>query len=660
MRKEHVEYIKDLPINIALATIIEYPIHWKDCIQIVFVLKGTIEVSIDNETYLLAEKELEIINANEVYSIRSQDPANVVLILSIDPGFFEKYYTDAREVFFYTNSVAEENAQEEEKYYELRKYISILLYEAVAKIDDYEDKIEEYLLKMMYHLLNHFHYLFYEGEGLEDDDEQLERYHRIVKYLSNNYMNKVSLQELAHKEYLSSQYLSYKIKNTLGYGFNEYLNQIRVEESTKLLLSTDKNISEISEDVGFSHVRYYNKHFKIHYNCTPMQYRKKYKVSDKELENLAQLSYFDSNAAIPYLTHYLEDYDRYNYDNRIIKIDIDLDRECIDEYKQPDLIDLGNSYLLLEEENRRILEEIQREIKFSHGLVNGLFSEDMDIFRDTNHKFINWTRVETILDFLKTLDLIPIINTEEVEQYIIDDFIHYFSNIYEEDDIEEWLNTKAEDFKPYFPPNRLSAMQDTILMVPYILYNYIHLKNRVVLHMTDEISKDIILYNDTFFGGAGIFTSNCLKKPSYYAYMLLSLLGAEVIAKGDGYIVTKSEYGYQIMLFNPTEIPEDVLYGNRPADKMKERKVSLNILNMKHDFQVTKYTLDRGFGSVYDKWLALNKPERLDNDNWELLKEYVHPDISFYYGKNSIVYHTVATIKPYGAVVFLLNNVLNS
>ena len=133
-----------------------------------------------------------------------------------------------------------------ELYYEkdesnLRRYISIIVYEAISKIDDYEDQIEENLLEMMYHLLNNFHYLYYEGEGenLRDDEEQMERYHRIVKYLSNNYMNKVSLQDIAEREFLSSQYLSFKIKNILGHGFNEFLNQIRVEESTKLLLDTE-------------------------------------------------------------------------------------------------------------------------------------------------------------------------------------------------------------------------------------------------------------------------------------------------------------------------------------------------------------------------------------------------------------------------------------
>jgi transcriptional regulator, AraC family len=178
------------------------------------------------------------------------DEDNLLLIFQIDPMFFESYYEDAKDIFYYTDTT-NLGDQEAEKYYRLKKLLAIILYEVISKLDDYEDVVEEKLLDAMYHLLNNFHYLFYDEESLKDDEIQLERYHRIMKYLSNNYMNKVSLKDIAKQEFLTSQYLSYKIKEVFGKGFNDYLNQIRVEESTKLLLDTDKSISEIAEDVGF-------------------------------------------------------------------------------------------------------------------------------------------------------------------------------------------------------------------------------------------------------------------------------------------------------------------------------------------------------------------------------------------------------------------------
>ncbi len=655
MRREYVEYLKDLPINISLANIMEYPLHWQDSIEILFVLRGSLEIGIENEVYTLKEREIDIINANEVYRIKSDDGDNLVLIINIDPNFFEKYYDDAKEIFFYTK-FPDETEQEGEKYDELRKFVSIIFYEALSKLDDYEDEIEDHLLDMMYHLLNNFHYLFYEEESLKEDEVLLERYHRIVKYLSNNYMNKVSLQYIADKEFLSSQYLSFKIKDTFGHGFNEFLNQIRVEESVKLLLDTDKNISEIAEEVGFSHVRYYNKHFKMQYKTTPMQYRKENKVSDEALEQMKKINYLDINEALPYLTNFLLEYERFEYENRIIKMDVDLDTESIMEFKKPNIINLGDISLLLEEENRRILEEIQGEIGFEYCIINRLFSADMDIYRGKNERFINWTRVENILDFIRDLNLKPIINSKGIEKHILEDFIDNFTFIYEED-VEQWLNVDLEPLNPSYLKEDLNPQYDTIKMIPYIIHNYTHIENPIVLNMIDEITKDTELSNDTFFGGSGLYTSNYLNKPSYYALMLLSQLGDEVIYRGQGYIVTKSEKGYQILLYNPIEVDPDWIYTKDPVDKLKERKISINIYNMKGDFQITRFDLNKDYGSVYDKWTYLGSPERIDNNHWDLLKEYVHPRISFYHGKKSIVFNVLTTVKPNGAVLFLLNSV---
>lgn len=177
--------------------------------------------------------------------------------------------------------------------------------------------------------------------------------------------------------------------------------------------------------------------------------------------------------------------------------------------------------------------------------------------------------------------------------------------------------------------------------------------------MIDDISKDIVLDNDTFYGGDGIFTNNYLNKPSYYALMLLSLLGEEVLYRGEGYIMTQSEEGYQLLLFNPTMMDEDILYRqNVSVPKPKERKVSINLYNMPGDFQITKYDLNQSYGSSYDKWTYLGKPERIDNWHWELLKEYAHPNVRYFYGKKAKVFHMRTTVKPNGVALYILNHTI--
>lgn len=47
MRREYITYSNDLPIKISYVNIKNYPIHWHNAIQIIYVLKGKISVNID-------------------------------------------------------------------------------------------------------------------------------------------------------------------------------------------------------------------------------------------------------------------------------------------------------------------------------------------------------------------------------------------------------------------------------------------------------------------------------------------------------------------------------------------------------------------------------------------------------------------------------------
>jgi AraC-like DNA-binding protein len=65
---------------------------------------------------------------------------------------------------------------------------------------------------------------------------------------------------------------------------------VRANKSEKLLLSTNLNITEISESCGFSDPQYYYQAFKKWYKCTPRQFRNIYRdrmeksCNEEELE----------------------------------------------------------------------------------------------------------------------------------------------------------------------------------------------------------------------------------------------------------------------------------------------------------------------------------------------------------------------------------------
>ena len=70
-------------------------------------------------------------------------------------------------------------------------------------------------------------------------------------------------------------------------GLPFYVGQ-EIPARESLLLNTDKTILEISEECGFSDVKYYYSAFKRWYNCTPKQFRDQYGRASEE-----KLRYFE-------------------------------------------------------------------------------------------------------------------------------------------------------------------------------------------------------------------------------------------------------------------------------------------------------------------------------------------------------------------------------
>ncbi len=102
---------------------------------------------------------------------------------------------------------------------------------------------------------------------------QLDRYHRIIKFIDQNYGNKITLEDIAKQEFITKNYVSHFWRNLSYFSFQERLNYERVLKSEFLLLTTDMSISSISEQCGFSDAKYYYAHFKRWYGCSPLEHK---------------------------------------------------------------------------------------------------------------------------------------------------------------------------------------------------------------------------------------------------------------------------------------------------------------------------------------------------------------------------------------------------
>lgn len=98
---------------------------------------------------------------------------------------------------------------------------------------------------------------------------------KAVLYLNQHYDRTTFLSDVADLIGLHPQYLCSRFKKEVGVGFHAYLLALRIQRSSRLLVSTDKSIKEISAEAGFGSAEAFSKAFKRVRGCSPRQYRRR-------------------------------------------------------------------------------------------------------------------------------------------------------------------------------------------------------------------------------------------------------------------------------------------------------------------------------------------------------------------------------------------------
>lgn len=98
--------------------------------------------------------------------------------------------------------------------------------------------------------------------------------YQIMEYLNENFRQDISIEKLCKKFYISTKTLYRILKNQTGTTVFGYITAKRVKAAEELFIVSDKSVSEIAADVGYSDYNYFIKVFKKSTGFTPLQYRK--------------------------------------------------------------------------------------------------------------------------------------------------------------------------------------------------------------------------------------------------------------------------------------------------------------------------------------------------------------------------------------------------
>ena len=98
---------------------------------------------------------------------------------------------------------------------------------------------------------------------------------RAKRYIDENFRDDIDRNDVAAVTFVTPNYLSKVFKNSLNMNLREYINQLRIEEAKRLLLSTNMSVSEVASYVGYCNISYFSTVFHKIVGVGPFDWRSK-------------------------------------------------------------------------------------------------------------------------------------------------------------------------------------------------------------------------------------------------------------------------------------------------------------------------------------------------------------------------------------------------
>lgn len=97
----------------------------------------------------------------------------------------------------------------------------------------------------------------------------------IIEYIEEHYAEQLTLNDISNAVYIQPATVSKIIKKRTGMKFNDYLAYVRIKHAQLLMTNTNKKITQIAADVGYSYYYYFANRFKSVTGFSPSDYRRK-------------------------------------------------------------------------------------------------------------------------------------------------------------------------------------------------------------------------------------------------------------------------------------------------------------------------------------------------------------------------------------------------
>ena len=243
------------------------PEHDQFCFEITLIERGNGEILAANKTYRVQKNDLQFSFENEKHVLRAADSPFRFFYIALTPA-----PNTICETIIDTLKEHCKNSGHVFAFPEVFETTKNLLSEFYNKSVFYKEKIESLIMNILISV--------YRKIATDTTEKQMqipgrkdELIYNIINYIGSKQNKLVTLKEIADNFSYAYDYISNSFKEVMQIPLRDYLYDTRLNAAKNLLLGTDKNITEISAELGYSCIHSFSRSFKAKFGVSPQKMR---------------------------------------------------------------------------------------------------------------------------------------------------------------------------------------------------------------------------------------------------------------------------------------------------------------------------------------------------------------------------------------------------
>lgn len=395
------------------------------------ILNGTLQFKMNDQTYLLHNKDIIYIPSEATYTLESDAPC-LLLYINFHPYFLlETLGFRQQDVCYCSQNYPKENSEQ------LSNHLASL---AVAYITDHRNN-ECQILSKAYDLLYRIS-LFNMKEKPSDSMTKTElKLLQYQAYLEKNYSKQISLSDTAKALDYTPQYLSNFLKKNRNMTFQENLNQIRLEAALLLVKFSEESPGRIATFCGFPNTASFLKIFDNAFSMSPEDYRNQYRARWSFTPPVEFISITNETLLLDYIfnyMHYVMKGTSLHEQNIVQEEKVNLSRYTpIDPYWDY-MINLGAITDFEKPSYRYSLRIMQERLHFKYGRCIGIFLLIHEHSLEVQSAY-DFSRLFDVIDYMLSIQMKPLFELSNKPFHI------YKANELELTDYNQFLEPEKYD-----------------------------------------------------------------------------------------------------------------------------------------------------------------------------------------------------------------------